>query len=940
MGEFADDRGLFWVAPTKPIKVGRTAASPRAAASPRGLPSFPETDWQLPTEFPSLLDASVIALDIETYDPELTSKGPGVRRDGYMVGVAIGTDTGFRKYFPVRHKEGPNCDQETVLGWLRDLLGRGLPTVGANLLYDLDYLDSLGVHARGPLWDVQVAEPLINENRVSYSLESLANHYLGEGKVTHLLFDWARRAFGAEKRAYENIWRMPANLVGPYAEGDVDLPLRIFEQQRPILEAEGLTGVFDLESKLIPILLDMRRRGVRVDTEHAEQLRDRCQVRYDDAVRTLGGEEVVWGAEELAKKFDKEGVEYPRTRAGKPSFTKEWLAACEHPLARTVSEARKLQKLQSTFIEGYILNSHIKGRIHAQFNQLRSDDSGAVSGRFCVAPDTVLDTSRGSFKIAEYEPSDGDLVQTHTGAWQQVIGKCFKGHEEMFRVETETGAFVECTAGHRLWTGHKWVHVRDLAVGDEVMCYEDARLHKGPRISEACFGYVSVGGTPHDTGVRGDLQHYVERGPGDRVEGPGAGSLPVREVASVLEEQDGTEEPDAWEDALVASQLEGRGGGREGLLDGSDIGQSQGIRASGGGEAGLGSREVGSVLGRAPHRRRPKEQRLGQPSANDERGASEAAQRFGRSKIVAIHPVGSKEVWDIEVRGDHSYCAQGLVHHNSSSNPNLQNIPRRDQEFGKEVRSLFVADEGEDYGKYDWSQLEYRIMVHYASEMNLPGGPEAAALFRDDPKTDFHTMVAELCGIKRGDAKSINFGLAYGMGHSKLKAALGCADSEAERIISQYHTKAPFIKALFNKCSEVATTRGYIRTFSGRRRRFNVWGGRDGKFYDTRERLENEPENSVPRTRAFTHKALNALAQGGNADLAKEAMVMFSESGVLDVLGPILLTVHDEFGFSVPRTAAGAEAFAEVKNIMQTVRQLHVPLIAEGGLGPNWGAIE
>ncbi len=180
----------------------------------------------------------------------------------------------------------------------------------------------------------------------------------------------------------------------------------------------------------------------------------------------------------------------------------------------------------------------------------------------------------------------------------------------------------------------------------------------------------------------------------------------------------------------------------------------------------------------------------------------------------------------------------------------------------------------------------------------------------------------------------------YGMGVKKLTESLRCDEATARSILTQYHEKAPFIKKLSENCVDAATRRGYIRTFSGRRRRFNVWGGKDGKFYDTRERLDHEPENSVPRTRAFTHKSLNALAQGGNADLAKEAMVRFAEDGVLDVLGPALLTVHDEFGFSVPRTTEGREAFAEVKHIMETVRHLEVPLIAEGGLGPNWGEVE
>jgi DNA polymerase-1 len=92
--------------------------------------------------------------------------------------------------------------------------------------------------------------------------------------------------------------------------------------------------------------------------------------------------------------------------------------------------------------------------------------------------------------------------------------------------------------------------------------------------------------------------------------------------------------------------------------------------------------------------------------------------------------------------------------------------------------------------------------------------------------------------------------------------------------------------------------------------------------------------------RAFTHKALNARIQGSAADIMKVAMVDVWESGVCDVLGPPQLTVHDELDGSAPRTRAAKEALREIKRIMEGVVQLAVPLRADGGTGPNWGAVE
>lgn len=363
----------------------------RSGGGIRPMPSIPETGWIMPDDFPSLEGQGAIAVDCETYDPELKTRGPGAFRDGYICGVSVGTEAGFRRYYPVRHEMGENMDQEKVFSWLSRELSRPVPKVGTNLLYDLGFFAAAGIKIVGPYYDVQVAEPLLDENKLTYALEALAQDWLSEGKPQNVMKDWLIRAFG-ETNYKSNIYRAPASVVGPYAEGDVDLPLRIFLLQKRELENRGLWDLFLLEIRLIPMLLAMWRRGVRVDLDKAEQLYDRLageQLKVLERIKhETGVEPDIWASDSLMKMFDSVGVQYPYTEPskiypqGKPSFRKDWLTACTHPVGRMVMEARRLDKFKGTFVQGYILDGNIDGVIHCQFHQLRSDMGGTVSGRF------------------------------------------------------------------------------------------------------------------------------------------------------------------------------------------------------------------------------------------------------------------------------------------------------------------------------------------------------------------------------------------------------------------------------------------------------------------------------------------------------------------------------------------------------------------------------
>jgi DNA polymerase I-like protein with 3'-5' exonuclease and polymerase domains len=331
----------------------------------------------------------VIAIDTETHDPDLLTKGSGwATGNGEVVGISLAVDDAAW-YFPIRHQveREANMDPDVVLRYLADVLGDARPKVGANLLYDVGWLRASGVKVGGKLIDVQFMEALLSENG-EVGLEHLGNKYLSSGKDSNQLYDWAWQSYGGRPDSSQrrNIYRCPPSLVGPYAEQDARLPLQLAPILHAKLAAESLLPVFDIETRLIPLLIDMRAAGVSVDLERAEDL-SKDLLRREELVMTklrevAGGEVNLHASESLALLFDKAGVAYPRTAAGRPSFRKEFLAGMQHPVGRLVNEARGLNKLRGTFVDGYILNGHTNGKIHAGFHPLRGDSGGARSGRF------------------------------------------------------------------------------------------------------------------------------------------------------------------------------------------------------------------------------------------------------------------------------------------------------------------------------------------------------------------------------------------------------------------------------------------------------------------------------------------------------------------------------------------------------------------------------
>jgi len=651
-----DSIGMFW----EDIKQeGRSAVI-------RNMPEIPDTGWIKPSYLPDLSSAPIIAVDCETYDPDLLTFGPGwARNKGHLVGVSIGVPGGHRWYFPLRHEVEPadNWPIEPVLRWLQETLGNPKQfKVGANLTYDVGWLRQEGVIVRGSLLDVQFAEALLNEIS-EVALETMAQKYLGEGKDSSLLYRWCSDFYGGpvSGRQRANIYRTPPRLTGPYAESDADLPLRLIEKLWPLLAKENLLGLFQMECDLIYLTIEMRFSGVQIDLGKAEQLRELLLQKENEeklVLRGLTGFEVnVNASDSLAKAFDTIGLAYGKTAKGNASFTKAFLAGIKHPVADSINKIRKLAKLRGTFVESYILESHVNGMVYGQFHQLRSDEGGTRSGRF------------------------------------------------------------------------------------------------------------------------------------------------------------------------------------------------------------------------------------------------------------------------------------------SSSTPNLQNLPSRDDELAPMVRGLFIPDYGHfQWRRYDYSQIEYRMLIHFAIG---EGSDDARRRFNKFPDTDYHewtqALVLEKTGkdLNRKAIKNINFGLIYGMGIEALSGGLGLSLKDGKMLAKAYHEGVPFAKETMNSCMEEVQLTGKISTILGRCSRFDSWepvGWNNRTIpvsYDKAILLWRDIQ------RAHSHKALNRKLQGSAADLMKKAMWLCWKDGVFDATGIPRLTVHDELDFSDP--GGKEEAFEEMRYRMENALPLSIPVKADGEKGMDWG---
>jgi len=453
------------------------------------------------------------------------------------------------------------------------------------------------------------------------------------------------------------MYKIPAQFVGEYAEQDAVLCLKLWDRLNVEINKNNLQTVFDLETELLPVLMEMRRRGVRVDLDKLAVAEKELIKKENKLLNFVhdktGGKVDIWAARSIASIFDLCKIDYPKTDKGNPSFTKSFLENHPHPVPKAIVQAREYNKARTTFLHTIERYNH-NGRIHANINQLKTENGGAVTGRF------------------------------------------------------------------------------------------------------------------------------------------------------------------------------------------------------------------------------------------------------------------------------------------SYSNPNLQQIPARDSKeadikIGTMIRSLFLPEEGEKWGSFDYSQQEPRLVVHYADFIGLEGSEKLVEAYRSDKNTDFHTIMAEIGKIERKSAKTINLGLFYGMGVGKLADQLGIDPEEAKILITEYNTRVPFVRKLADRVADHASQTGKVKTFLGRHCHFDLWepkafGAHRAYPY---EKAKEEHGINTPLKRAGTYKALNRLIQGSAADQTKQAMVNLYKEGIIP-----MIQIHDELAISFD---GSEEKQQQIIDQMENAIELNIPSKVDVAIGDNWG---
>ena len=270
----------------------------------------------------------------------------------------------------------------------------------------------------------------------------------------------------------------------------------------------------------------------------------------------------------------------------------------------------------------------------------------------------------------------------------------------------------------------------------------------------------------------------------------------------------------------------------------------------------------------------------------------------------------------------------------SSSNPNLQNIPIRTA-FSRQIRKAFLPEPGWLMVAADYSQIELRILAHLSQE------PVLVEAYQE--KEDIHTVTARLLFEKetvtpdeRRLAKTINFGVIYGMGAQRFARETGVKASDGKIFIERFNQRYPGVFAYLQRMQQKAIALGYVQTILGRRRYFNFTSDR------LRKLLNRQPEEiNLDELRGLTaydagllRAAANAPIQGSSADIIKIAMVRLHEV-LQNYQARLLLQVHDELVFEVPPDE-WEQLQPQIRDVMESAVQLSVPLVVDVRAGQNW----
>lgn len=399
--------------------------------------TIPKVDWTPPdlSKLPDWRDAKRICFDVETKDPDIKTHGPGNFRPGsHVVGYGFAIEDGPSFYLPIRHEGGDNLDKDKVIAYMRDQAKNFKGTlVGAHLAYDLGFADRDGVEFKqvSQHSDVLNNAVLLYELYDRYGLDDVLKREGMEGKDEEIL-----NAFAVAYRVHpkKELYKLPGRAVDRYCRGDVEKPLPLLRRQERQIEEFGTQKIVQLESEVLPILVKMRKRGVRVDlnkvhkvmswalTHEAEMLN---KVKHLTGVSINVGD--VWKAEHLARALKAAGFRVPLTSGGKsgkqkPSVDKNFLAKCGE-IGHALGRARAYNKLRTTFGERILKYAIPEGngfaRTHPVFHQLRmtkddedDDDKGARYGRFsaehqAIQQEPARDDEFGEMWREVYVPEDG-----------------------------------------------------------------------------------------------------------------------------------------------------------------------------------------------------------------------------------------------------------------------------------------------------------------------------------------------------------------------------------------------------------------------------------------------------------------------------------------------------------------------------------------------------
>ena len=347
-----------------------------------------------------------VAIDIETYDPNLKTKGSGaIRKDGFICGVAVATDNDLA-YFPLRHSDTDIAYDRIEKIWqvLNDKIfqNENITKVFHNAMYDVCWIRAVtGMMIKGRIVDTMIAASVIDENRFKYSLDALSKDYLNEEKYKYDLqqktLEWSG---GTVKDPMTNMHKLPASIVKEYAKQDVNLTYKLWKLFNKKIdevlytkddgEQKTCRKIFELETKLFLCLVDMKFKGVRIDRSKAILFGRHLKKRRDQIIKAIESITTIkvdiWAAASIKKLLDHLHIkDYKVTPKSKmPQLPKDYLRTHNNKCLRMIAKAREYDKAVNTFIDG-LLEYVYEDRIHADINQIRSDTGGTVTGRFSMS---------------------------------------------------------------------------------------------------------------------------------------------------------------------------------------------------------------------------------------------------------------------------------------------------------------------------------------------------------------------------------------------------------------------------------------------------------------------------------------------------------------------------------------------------------------------------